>query len=134
MNIEQQWTYSGYFDIWRNDVLFNNLHSGHLGISMMDSNTTVYIERKNYFQIIQQLAIRKYFFLIWFCTLLNPELECVSLFTKWREVGGSFFIWKFEAELHNNVMIYSKERAFDAFWKLILKYLPFIFCGNTQFF
>ena len=114
-----------YF-IWRNGVLFTNLHSGHLGISMVDSNTTEYIEKKNYFQIIQPLAIRKYFFLIWFCTLLIPELECAILFTKWREVGGSFFIWKFEAELHNKVMIYSKERAFDAFWKLILKYLPFI--------
>ena len=32
------------------------------------------------------------------------------------EVGGSFFICKFEAESHNKVMIYSKERAFDAFW------------------
>ena len=28
--------------IWRNDVLFTNLHSGHHGISMMDS----YIEKK----------------------------------------------------------------------------------------
>ena len=84
------------------------------------------IYRKKYFQIIQPLAIRKYFFLIWLCTLLNPELEFVSLFTKWREVGGSFFIWKYEAKLHNKVMIYSKEKAFDAFWKLILKYLPFI--------
>ena len=84
------------------------------------------IYREKNFQIFQPLAIRKYFFLIWFCTLLNPELECVSLFTKWREVGGSFFIWKFEADLHNKVMIYSKERAFGAFWKLISKYLPFI--------
>ena len=33
---------------------------------------------------------------------------------------------KFEAELQNKVMIYSKERAFNAFLKLILKYLPFI--------
>ena len=41
-------------------------------------------------------------------------------------VRGSFFIWKFEAQLHNKVMIYSKERAFGAFWKLILEYLPFI--------
>ena len=70
------------YDIWRNGVLFTNLHSGHLGISMVDSNTTEYIEKKNYFQIIQPLAIRKYFFLIWFCTLLNPELECAILFTK----------------------------------------------------
>ena len=29
--------------IWRNDVRFTNLRSGHLGISMMDSNTTEYI-------------------------------------------------------------------------------------------
>ena len=35
--------------IWRNDVLFTNLHSGHLGISMMDSNTTEYIEKKKLF-------------------------------------------------------------------------------------
>ena len=59
--------------IWRNGVLFTKLHSGHIGISMMDSNTTEYIEKKNYFHIIQPLAIRNYFFLIWFCTLLNPE-------------------------------------------------------------
>ena len=65
--------------IWRNGVLFTNFHSGHLGISMMDSNTTEYKENKNYFQIIQPLGIRKYFFLIWFCTLLNLELECASL-------------------------------------------------------
>ena len=32
--------------IWRNDVIFTYLHSGHLGISMMDSNTTEYIEKK----------------------------------------------------------------------------------------
>ena len=96
--------------------------------AILDSNKTEYIENF-FFQIMQPLAIRKYFFLIWFCTLLNPELECVSLFTKWREVGGSFFISIFEAELHNKVMIYSKERAFDAFSKFILKCLPF----NYQF-
>ena len=37
-----------------------------------------------------------------------------------------FSFEKFEAELQNKVMIYSKERAFNAFLKLILKYLPFI--------
>ena len=63
----------------RNNVLFANLHNGHLGISMMDSNTTEYIERKNIFKLSSHW---QYFFLIWFCTLLNPELECVSLFTK----------------------------------------------------
>ena len=83
-------------------------------------------QKKKKFQIIQPLAIRIYFFLIWFCTFINPKLECVSLFTKWREVGGSFFTWKFEAELQNTVMIYSKERVFCAFLKLISKYLPFI--------
>ena len=65
--------------IWRNGVLCTNLQSDHLGISMIDSNTTEYIAKK-YFQIIQPLAIRKYIFLIWFCTLFTPELECISLF------------------------------------------------------
>ena len=37
-------------------------------------NIGIYREKK-YFEIIQPLAIRKYFFLIWLCTLLNPELE-----------------------------------------------------------
>ena len=69
-------------DIWRNGLLFTNLHSGNLGISMVDSTTTDYIEKKKYSQIVQPLAIRKYFFLIWFCTLLNLELECAILFTK----------------------------------------------------
>ena len=37
--------------IWRNGVLFTNLHSGHLGISMVDSNTTEYIEKKIIFKL-----------------------------------------------------------------------------------
>ena len=37
--------------IWRNGVLFTNLHRGHLGISMMDSNTTEYIEKKIIFKL-----------------------------------------------------------------------------------
>ena len=41
--------------VWRNDVLFTNLHSGHLGISLMDSNTTELYREKKYFQIIQPL-------------------------------------------------------------------------------
>ena len=34
-----------------------------------------YIEKKIKIKIIQPPAIRKYSFLILFCTLLNPELE-----------------------------------------------------------
>ena len=99
--------------IWRSDVLFTNLHSGHLGISMMDSNTTEYIEKKNIFKLSSHWQFRNISSSFGF--VLYSSRSC-----------GSFFIWKFEAELHNKVMIYSKERAFDAFWKLILKYLPFI--------
>ena len=40
-----------FLNVWRNGVLFTNLHSGHLGISMMDSNTTEYIEKKNIFKL-----------------------------------------------------------------------------------
>ena len=37
--------------IWRNGVLCTNLHSGHLAISMIDSNTTEYIAEKNIFKL-----------------------------------------------------------------------------------
>ena len=48
-------------NIWRNDVLFTNLQSGHLGISMIDFNKTEFIEKIYiFFQIIQPLAIGKY--------------------------------------------------------------------------
>ena len=104
--------------IWRNGVHFANLHSGHLGISMVDSNTTEYIEKKKLFSNYPATGNSE----IFLPHLVLYFTQSRILFTKWREVGSSFFIWKFQAELHNKVM----ERAFDAFWKLILKYLPFI--------
>ena len=66
--------------IWRNGVLCTNLHSGHLEINIDRIQHNRIYSEKNYFQITQPLAIRKYFFLIWFCTLFTPELECISLF------------------------------------------------------
>ena len=43
------------------------------------------------------------------------------------------FSYKFEAELRNKVMIYSKEGPFDAFWKFILKNLPFfLICKESS--
>ena len=111
--------------IWRNGVLFTKLHSGHIGISMMDSNTTEYIEKKNYFHFIQPLAIRNYLFLIWFWTLLNPEWHMLVCLQNDLKLVVPFFIWKFEAELHNKVMINSKEKGFICFLEINFKKLIF---------
>ena len=40
-----------YYFIWRNNVLFTNLHSSHLGIIMMDSTQQNILREKNYFKL-----------------------------------------------------------------------------------